>query len=149
VARQSSSGEASLAEPGVTRFVPAVSAPVSLTTSKTSPTLLHQWHRRFGSSLWPLVDRPATITNASPNDRRGLPPFYEQPFARSGKGTSWDGLSHYDLTKFTPWYWSRLRQFADLCDGRGLFCSTKIFQHNILEAGAHWADFPGVPQTTS
>ena len=30
-------------------------------------------------------------------------PFYEQPWARSGRGTAWDGLSKYDLTKFNPW----------------------------------------------
>ena len=36
-------------------------------------------------------------------------PFYEQPFARSGQGTAWDGLSKYDLTRFNPWYWSRLQ----------------------------------------
>src|SRR5687768_13969695 len=28
------------------------------------------------------------------------PPFYEQPFARSGVGVAWDGLSKYDLTKY-------------------------------------------------
>jgi hypothetical protein len=72
-----------------------------------------------------------------------LPPFYEQPFARSGKGTAWDGLSQYDLTKFNPWYWSRLREFAGLCEERGLVLfHQNYFQHNILEAGAHWADFP-------
>jgi len=72
-----------------------------------------------------------------------LPPFYEQPLARSGQGTAWDGLSQYDLTKFNRWYWSRLREFADLCDQRGLaLFHQNYFQHNILEAGAHWADFP-------
>ncbi len=72
-----------------------------------------------------------------------LPPFYELPFARSGQGTAWDGLSQYDLTKFNPWYWLRLREFADLCDQRGLVLfHENYFQHNILEAGAHWADFP-------
>ena len=72
-----------------------------------------------------------------------LPPFYEQPFARSGQGTAWDGLSQYDLTKFNPWYWSRLREFAELCDDRGLMLfHQNYFQHNILEAGAHWADSP-------
>jgi len=72
-----------------------------------------------------------------------LPPFYEQPFARSGQGTAWDGLSKYDLTKFNPWYWSRLREFAGVCDERGLVLfHQNYFQHNILEAGAHWADFP-------
>lgn len=72
-----------------------------------------------------------------------LPPFFEQPFARSGEGTAWLGLSKYDLTKFNPWYWSRLQQFADICDERGLVLfHQNYFQHNILEAGAHWADFP-------
>jgi len=70
-------------------------------------------------------------------------PFYEQPFARSGQGTAWDGLSKYDLTRFNPWYWSRLKQFADICDERGLVLfNENYFQHNILEAGAHWADCP-------
>jgi len=72
-----------------------------------------------------------------------LPPFYELPFARSGQGTSWDGLSKYDLTKYNTWYWSRLKEFADLCDRKGLvLLHQNYFQHNILEAGAHWADFP-------
>jgi hypothetical protein len=70
-------------------------------------------------------------------------PFYEQPFARSGQGTAWDGLSQYDLTKFNPWYWLRLQQFAALCDARGLVLFNKnYFQHNLLEDGAHWVDCP-------
>lgn len=71
------------------------------------------------------------------------PPFYELPFARSGKDTAWDGLSKYDLTKFNPFYWSRLKQFADLADQQGLvLVHQNYFQHNIIEAGAHYADFP-------
>lgn len=70
-------------------------------------------------------------------------PFYEQPFARSGEGMAWDGLSKYDLTKYNPWYWSRLRDFAGVCDRRGLILfNENYFQHNILEAGAHWVDCP-------
>jgi hypothetical protein len=73
-------------------------------------------------------------------------PFYEQPFARSGQGTAWDGLSRYDLSKYNPWYWRRLKDFADLCDQRGLVLfHQNYFQHNILEAGAHWADCPWRP----
>ena len=71
------------------------------------------------------------------------PPFYEQPFARSGQGTAWDGLSKYDLTKFNLWYWSRLKSFAEICDERGLVLfNENYFQHNILEDGAHWVDCP-------
>ena len=71
------------------------------------------------------------------------PPFYELPFARSGIGTAWDGLSKYDLTKYNKFYWSRLKQFADLADQKGLLLiHQNYFQHNIIEAGAHYADFP-------
>ncbi len=71
-------------------------------------------------------------------------PFYELPFARSGKETAWDGLSKYDLTQYNYWYWNRLQQFATLADQKGLvLVNQHYFQHNIIEAGAHYADFPG------
>jgi hypothetical protein len=73
-------------------------------------------------------------------------PFYELPFARSGQGQAWDGLSKYDLTKYNKWYWSRLAQFADLADQKSLvLLHEHYFQHNIIEAGAHYADFPWRP----
>jgi hypothetical protein len=73
-------------------------------------------------------------------------PFYEQPFARSGQGTAWDGLSRYDLTRPNQWYWSRLREFADKAAPHGItLFHHHYFQHNILEAGAHWVDCPWRP----
>jgi hypothetical protein len=73
-------------------------------------------------------------------------PFYEQPWARSGQGTAWDGLSKYDLTRFNPWYFGRLDAFARLAGRKGLVHVQQMyFQHNVLEAGAHWADFPWRP----
>ena len=73
-------------------------------------------------------------------------PFYELPFARTGKDSAWDGLSKYDLTKYNPWYWSRLKQFANKADQKGLVLVNKnYFQHNIIEAGAHYVDFPWRP----
>jgi hypothetical protein len=70
-------------------------------------------------------------------------PFYELPFARTGQGSAWDGLSLYDLTKYNHWYWFRLKQFADLADSKGLvLINHHYFQHNIIEAGAHWVDCP-------
>lgn len=71
------------------------------------------------------------------------PPFFEQPFARSGTGVAWDGLSRYDLTRYNPWYFSRLRDFAREARARGLVLVNEMyFQHNILESGAHWVDSP-------
>ena len=71
------------------------------------------------------------------------PPFFEYPFARSGQGVAWDGLSKYDLTKYDPWFFSRVKTFADRCDQKGLvLINQQFFQHNIIEAGAHWASCP-------
>lgn len=71
------------------------------------------------------------------------PPFYEQPFSRSGIGEAYDRLSKYDLTKWNSWYWLRLKQFAILADQKGLlFIEEHYLQHNIIEEGAHWADYP-------
>lgn len=73
-------------------------------------------------------------------------PFYELPFARSGKDTAWDGLSKYDLTKYNPWYWNRMNEFAQKALLKGLILvHQNYFQHNIIEAGAHYTDFPWRP----
>lgn len=70
-------------------------------------------------------------------------PFYELPFARSGKDLAYDGLSKYDLTRYNTWYWNRLKHFADVADQKGLvLIHQNYFQHNIIEAGAHYTDFP-------
>ena len=80
-------------------------------------------------------------------------PFYEQPFARTGIANSkqqtannqlaWDGMSKYDLTKLNKWYFWRLQQFAKKTESIGLILKLQhYFQHNILEAGAHWVDCP-------
>jgi len=71
------------------------------------------------------------------------PPFYEQPFARTGIDLAWDHLSKYDLNKFNDWYWSRLGQFATLAEpNEQLLINQQYFQHNIIEAGAHWSSSP-------
>jgi hypothetical protein len=76
-------------------------------------------------------------------DGDAWPPFFEQPFLRTGPGTAWDGLLKYDLSQYNPWYFDRLKQFATLGDAKGIvLLNHHYFQHNILEAGAHYADFP-------
>lgn len=76
-------------------------------------------------------------------DAEVWPPFYELPFKRNGVSGSWDGVTKYDLTKYNTWYWQRLKTFADLADQKGLLLvHQNYFQHNIIEAGAHYADFP-------
>ncbi|MEX0332617.1 MAG: DUF6298 domain-containing protein [Puniceicoccaceae bacterium] len=86
----------------------------------------HQMIRRHSNDVWP--------------------PFFEQPYARSGRGIAWDGLSKYDLERFNPWYFSRLEQFAEIAGTEGLVLVNEMFfQHNIIESGAHWVDCPWRP----
>ncbi|MGE3822066.1 MAG: DUF6298 domain-containing protein, partial [Isosphaeraceae bacterium] len=133
---------------GLTRFVPGRDGPgftddlgaLAATLQRTGTAALehhwglwydrrrddHQMIRRVDSDVWP--------------------PFYEQPWARSGKGLAWDGLSRYDLERFNPWYFDRLAEFARRCGREGIVLIHRAyFQHNVIEAGAHWADFPWRP----
>ncbi len=76
-------------------------------------------------------------------DGNVVAPFYEWPYARSGVDLAYDGLSKWDLTRPNPWYWSRLREFTKIGETRGLLLTYQHYmQHSILEAGAHYADYP-------
>lgn len=73
-------------------------------------------------------------------------PFNESPWSRTGIGEAQDRMSRYDLGKFNPWYFDRLRQFVEVADRRGLALIIEhYFQHNIIEEGAHWCDYPWRP----
>lgn len=132
-------------EPAVTRFVPGRTG-LGLTDNLDEVT---DWMKKghivsleHNYGLW-YERRRDDHERIRRIDAEVWPPFYEQPFARSGEGKAWDNLSKYDLTKYNGWYWSRLKQFADLADQKGLVLVHKnYFQHNIIEAGAHYADFP-------
>jgi hypothetical protein len=130
---------------GITRFVPGRVGPgFTDDLNAVADTLVANGDAAldYHYALWPERRRD-DHERVRRMDGDVLPPFYVLPFARGGQGTAWDGLSRYDLARYNPWYWSRLREFAGLCDQRGLVLfHQNYFQHNILEAGAHWADFP-------
>jgi len=138
-------GDISAAQPAVTRFVPGRFGPGAtddLQQVADDMLALGRVALEHNYGLW-YDRRRDDHQRVRRMDGDAWPPFYEQPFARSGQGLAWDGMSKYDLTRYNPWYWSRLAQFADLCDRKGLvLIHQQYFQHNILEAGAHWADFP-------
>ena len=136
------------AKPAVTRFVPGregtgwtdrIDSVVNYLTNNHYSSLYHHY------GLWYDLRRTdhERIRRA---DGDVWAPFYEQPFSRSGEGTAWDGLSRYDLSKPNRWYWSRLNDFAHQAAGKDiLLYNEHYFQHNILEAGAHWVDCPWRP----
>jgi hypothetical protein len=135
-------------KPAVTRFVPGRTGPIytdDLDVLTNAMVAAHQVVLRHHYGLWYDRRRMDHERMRRP-DGDDWPPFYEQPFARSGQGTAWDGLSRYDLSKYNPWYFGRLREFAMLARAKGLVLVNEMyFQHNILEAGAHWVDSPWRP----
>lgn len=133
------------ARPAITRFVPGYEG--TGWTDRIDDVVKYLKDHKFGSldhhyGLWYDLRR-IDHERIRRSDGCVEAPFYEQPFARSGQGTAWDGLSKYDLTKPNEWYWSRLREFADKAAAEKIFLYNQMyFQHNILEAGAHWVDCP-------
>jgi hypothetical protein len=88
-------------------------------------------------------DEHSTVSRA---DGNVWAPFYEMPWERSGKGTAADGLSRFDLTRFNPWYFERIREFTRLCDENGLVLYHNLYNtHNVLEIPPHWVDYPWRP----
>lgn len=76
-------------------------------------------------------------------DAEAWAPFNESPWSRTGIGEAQDRMSRYDLGRFNPWYFQRLRQFVEGADRQGLLLLNEhYFQHNIIEEGAHWCDYP-------
>ena len=136
------------AKPAITRFVPGregtgwtdrIDSVVSYLKDNGYCMLDHHY------GLWYDLRR-TDHERVRRSDSEVWAPFYEQPFARSGKGTAWDGLSTYDLNTVNQWYWLRLNQFASKGAQQGiLLFNQHYFQHNILEAGAHWVDCPWRP----
>ena len=136
------------AKPAITRFVPGreglgwtdrIDSVVNYLSDQHYSSLYHNY------GLWYDLRRTdhERIRRA---DGDVWAPFYEQPFSRSGEGTAWDGLSRYDLSKPNRWYWGRLNEFAQKAAQQNiLLFNEHYFQHNILEAGAHWVDCPWRP----
>jgi len=136
------------AKPVITRFVPGRTGTGWTDNIKEVVDFLDKNHfnmlyHHYG--LWYDLRR-TDHERVRRSDGEVSPPFYEQPFARSGQGTAFDGLSKYDLNKPNEWFWGRLNEFAQEANPKGiLLFNNHYFQHNILEAGAHWVDCPWRP----
>jgi hypothetical protein len=73
-------------------------------------------------------------------------PFFEMPWARSGRGIAWDGLSKFDLTRYNPWYFERHKEFAKEAAAKGFVVIYELYNdHDVLEIQPHYIDFPWRP----
>jgi hypothetical protein len=138
--------------PALTRFAPGrtgLGATDDLEEVAAGMAPRSAFYQHYG--LW--YDRRRVDHNyyGSPEQRTGdvWAPFMELPWARSGQGKAWDGLTRYDLTRFNPWYFERMKGFANICDRKGLILYHNFyFQHWLLESRSHYVDFPWRPVNT-
>jgi hypothetical protein len=138
--------------PAITRFAPGrtgTGLTDDLETVVTDMPAGAAFYQHYG--LWYDRRRVNHNYDGSAERRTGdaWAPFMEVPWARSGTGKAWDGLSQYDLTRFNPWYFERVKTFADLADrnGRVLYYNF-YFQHWLVESRSHYVDFPWRPVNT-
>ncbi|QYF88194.1 DUF6298 domain-containing protein [Brevundimonas sp. PAMC22021] len=135
--------------PFITRFAPGLEG-VGLTdeldafaaTLSTGDVVQHNY------GLWYDRRRVDHDFYGSPDQKDGevWAPFIELPWARSGQGRAWDGLSKYDLTRFNPWFFERVRGFAERAEQRGVVLYHRMYlQHWLLESRSHYVDFPWRP----
>ena len=144
------------AKPALTRFVPGQEGTGGTDRIDSVVADLQRTHTLLFSQNYGLwTDRRRDDhERIRRKDGDAWAPFYEQPFARVGKSLTshlspltselaWDGMSKYDLTTLNKWYFWRLQQFAKKTEPIGILLKNQhYFQHNILEAGAHWVDCP-------
>lgn len=145
---QTSSANALDAGISITRFVPGRSGPgLTEDLSELAARAAAQGTPFYqsGPAIWydrrrddhTIVTRPDADVWAA---------FHELPWARSGQGQAQDGLSKYDLTRYNPWYFERIKTFAALCDRQGIVLYHHLYNnHNLLETAAHWTDSPWRP----
>jgi len=138
--------------PALTRFAPGLTglgATDDLEEVAAGMAPRSAFYQHYG--LW--YDRRRVDHNyyGSPEQRTGdvWAPFMELPWARSGQGKAWDGLTRFDLTRFNPWYFQRMQGFAEIADHKGLTLYHNFyFQHWLLESRSHYVDFPWRPVNT-
>jgi hypothetical protein len=132
----------------VTRFMPGVTAPGETEDLKEMVSRMMSRNTisiQVNPGLWYEHRRDAhTVERRADGDVWA--PFYETPWARSGKGVAWDGLSKFDVSKFNPWYFAREREFAEDASEAGIIVFYDLYNsHNVLEIGPHWIDYAWRP----
>ena len=137
------------AKPALTRFVPGYEGTGGTDRIDSVITEMQRKHILLFSQNYGLWTDRRRDDHERIRRKNGdvWAPFYEQPFARVGSSLTsqlaWDGMTKYNLTTLNKWYFWRLQQFAKKGEPVGLLLKNQhYFQHNILEAGAHWVDCP-------
>ena len=67
------------------------------------------------------------------------------PYLRTGPGTALDGLPKFDLTKFNPAYFDRMRSRLIEARDRGIYAAVQLFQGFSVDRGGPCKPWPAHP----
>jgi len=83
---------------------------------------------RFGHNFIRLWTWEPVTWNTRPNRRDAVHTAAPQPWARTGPGKALDGKPKFDLSKFNPQYFKRLRSRVAAAGERGIYVSIMLFE---------------------
>jgi len=91
------------------------------------------WMSKYGHNVmrmwtWEMVKWDTKANGA--HARKDVTTFYVEPhpWQRSGNGKALDGKPKFDLTKFNPAYFERLRQRIETARQKGIYVSIMLFE---------------------
>lgn len=91
------------------------------------------WMSKYGHNFMRMWTWEMTQWNTTPNSahaRKDVTTFYVKPhpWLRCGDGKALDGKPKFDLTKYDPVYFKRLRQRIEAARQKGIYVSIMLFE---------------------
>ena len=106
---------------------------------------LDRYHHNF-IRLWTWETTNWDTRGASWGGTGGLNRVAPHPWARTGEGTALDGKPKFDLEKYDPAYFQRLRSRVAAAGNRGIYVSIMLFEGWALQfADKAWEGHPMNP----
>jgi hypothetical protein len=105
------------------------------------------WMQRLNHNFIRMWTWEPVTWNTKANRENQLHTARPQPWARTGPGKALDGKPKFDLKKFNPTYFARLRARVSLARDRGIYVSVMLFEGWAMQfsAGA-WEGHPFHPK---
>ena len=101
------------------------------------------WMQKLNHNFIRMWTWESTTWNTKANRESKLHTSAPQPWARTGPGKALDGKPKFNLTKFNPAYFDRLRRRISAAHDRGIYVSVMLFEGWAMQfsAGA-WEGHP-------
>ncbi len=105
------------------------------------------WMTAYNYNFMRLWTWEPVTWNTTANRESSVHTCAPQPFARTGPGKALDGKPKFDLRKFNPEYFERLRNRVTAARDRGIYVSVMLFEGWAMQfSKGAWAGHPFNPK---